>query len=194
MSEFVATKRMTGEQDRQVYEALEREGPRLRNWIRRRLGDPNEVEDVLQDVFFELVQVDRLLSPIEDVGAWLYRVARNRITDLFRKKKTEALADQVTASTDGESLVLEELLPSPDAGPEALYARGILLEELTDSLESLPAEQREVFLAHEIEGLSFKEMSALTGTSVNTLIARKRYAVLQLRRTLRVIYEEFGEK
>jgi RNA polymerase sigma factor (sigma-70 family) len=194
MSEFVATERMTGEQDRQVYQVLERERPRLRNWIRRRLADPSEVEDVLQDVFFELVQVDQLLSPIEDVGAWLYRVARNRITDLFRKKKPEALADQVIASNAGEALALEDLLPSPEAGPEAIYARGILVEELADSLEALPAEQREVFLAHEIEGLSFREISALTGTSVNTLISRKRYAVLQLRRRLQVIYEEFGDE
>jgi RNA polymerase sigma factor (sigma-70 family) len=195
MSEFVATEeRMTGEQDRRVYEALERERPRLRNWIRRRLADPSEVEDVLQDVFFELVQVDQLLSPIEDVGAWLYRVARNRITDLFRKKKPEALADQVIASNAGEALALEDLLPSREASPEAIYARGILVEELADSLEALPAEQREVFLAHEIEGLSFREISALTGTSVNTLISRKRYAVLQLRRRLQVIYEEFGDE
>ena len=194
MGEFVATERMTAEQDRQVYEVLERERPRLRNWIRRRLADPSEVEDVLQDVFFELVQVDRLLSPIEDVGAWLYRVARNRITDLFRKKKPEALADQVIAGNAGEALALEDLLPSPEASPEAIYARGILVEELADSLEALPAEQREVFLAHEIEGLSFRQISALTGTSVNTLISRKRYAVLQLRRRLQVIYEEFGDE
>jgi RNA polymerase sigma factor (sigma-70 family) len=194
MSEFVATERMTGETDRQVYAVLERERPRLRNWIRRQLADPSEVEDVLQDVFFELVQVDRLLSPIEDVGAWLYRVARNRITDLFRKKRPEALADQVIASHAGEALALEDLLPSPEASPEALYARGILIEELADSLEALPAEQREVFLAHEIEGLSFREISALTGTSVNTLLSRKRYAVLQLRQRLQVIYEEFRDE
>jgi RNA polymerase sigma factor (sigma-70 family) len=194
MSEFVATGRMAGEQGRQVYEDLERERPRLRNWIRRRLSDPSEVEDVLQDVFFELIQVDQLLSPIEDVGAWLYRVARNRITDLFRKKKPEALADQVIASNAGEVLTLEDLLPSPEAGPEAIYARGILVEELADALEALPAEQREAFLAHEIEGLSFREISELTGASVNTLISRKRYAVLQLRRRLQAIYEEFGEE
>ena len=194
MSEFVAPQRMTGGPDRQVYEELERERPRLRNWIRRRLADPSEVEDVLQDVFFELVQVDRLLSPIEDVGAWLYRVARNRITDLFRKKRPEALADQLITTHTGEALSLEDLLPSPEAGPEAIYARGILIEELADSIEALPAEQREVFLAHEIEGLSFREISALTGTSVNTLLARKRYAVLQLRRRLQVIYEEFAEE
>ena len=194
MSEFVAAQRMTGGADRQVYEDLERERPRLRNWIRRRLADPSEVEDVLQDVFFELVQVDRLLSPIEDVGAWLYRVARNRITDLFRKKRPEALADQVITTASGEALELEELLPSPEAGPEAIYVRGILIEELADALEALPAEQREVFLAHEIEGLSFREISALTGTSVNTLLARKRYAVLQLRRRLQVIYPEFAEE
>jgi RNA polymerase sigma factor (sigma-70 family) len=194
MSELVATQRMTRGQDPQVDADLERERPRLRNWIRRRLADPSEVEDVLQDIFFELVQVDRLLSPIEDVGAWLYRVARNRITDFFRKKKPEALADQVITTQTGEALALEDLLPSPEAGPEAIYARGILIEELADAMEALPADQREVFLAHEIEGLSFREISALTGTNVNTLISRKHYAVLQLRRRLQVIYEEFVEE
>ena len=194
MSELVATEHLTGEQDRRVLEVLDRERPRLRNWVRRRLADPSDAEDVLQDVFFELVQADRLLSPIEDAGAWLYQVARNRITDLFRKKKPEALADQVVAGRAGEALALEELLPSPEAGPEAIYARGILIEELADSLEALPAEQREVFLAHEIEGLSFRAISASTGTSVNTLISRKHYAVLQLRRRLQVIYDEFGDE
>jgi RNA polymerase sigma factor (sigma-70 family) len=173
---------------------MERERPRLQNWIRRRVGDPSEAEDVLQDVLLELVRMDRLLSPIDDIAAWLYRVARNRIADLFRKKKPEALADQVVAGNAGEALALEDLLPSPESGPEAVYARGILIEELTDSLEQLPAEQREVFLGHEIEGLSFREISALTGTNVNTLISRKHYAVLQLRRRLQFIYDEFGDE
>ncbi len=194
MSELAATQRMTSKQDEQVGEVLERERSRLRGWIRRRLADPSEVEDIVQDVFFEFVQADQLLSPIEDVGAWLYRVARNRITDWFRKKKPESLADQVIASNAGEPLALEDLLPSPDAGPDAMYARGILIEELANSLETLPAEQREVFVAHEIEGLSFQQISALTGVSVNTLISRKRYAVLQLRRRLQFIYEEFGDQ
>jgi RNA polymerase sigma factor (sigma-70 family) len=194
MSELAATQRMSSKQDGQVGEVLERERSRLRGWIRRRLADPNEVEDIVQDVFFEFVQADQLLSPIEDVGAWLYRVARNRITDWFRKKKPEALADQVIASNAGDALELEDLLPSPDAGPEAIYARGILIEELASSLETLPAEQREVFVAHEIEGLSFQQISALTGVSVNTLLSRKRYAVLQLRRRLQFIYEEFGDQ
>ncbi len=194
MSELAATQRMSSKQDGQVGEVLERERSRLRGWIRRRLADPNEVEDIVQDVFFEFVQADQLLSPIEDVGAWLYRVARNRITDWFRKKKPESLADQVIASNAGEPLALEDLLPSPDAGPDAMYARGILIEELANSLETLPAEQREVFVAHEIEGLSFQQISALTGVSVNTLLSRKRYAVLQLRRRLQFIYEEFGDQ
>lgn len=194
MSVLVAAEPERDQQDRRFLEVVERERPRLRNWIRRRLADPTEVEDVLQDVFFEFVQADRLLSPIEDVGAWLYRVARNRVTDLFRKRKPEALADHVVAGEAGEAPSLEDLLPSAEAGPEAIYARSILVEELADSLEALPAEQREVFLAHEIEGLSFKEISALTGASVNTLISRKRYAVLQLRRRLQAIYEDFGRE
>jgi RNA polymerase sigma factor (sigma-70 family) len=194
MSELAATQRMSKKRDGQAGEVLERERSRLRGWIRRRLADPSEVEDIVQDVFFEFVQADQLLSPIEDVGAWLYRVARNRITDWFRKKKPEALADQVSASNAGETLALEDLLPSPDAGPEAMYARGILIEELANSLETLPAEQREVFVAHEIEGLSFQQLSALTGASVNTLISRKRYAVLQLRRRLQFMYEEFEDQ
>ena len=194
MSVLVAAEPERDQQDRRFLEVVERERPRLRNWIRRRLADPTEVEDVLQDVFFEFVQADRLLSPIEDVGAWLYRVARNRVTDLFRKRKPEALADHVVAGEASEAPSLEDLLPSAEAGPEAIYARSILVEELADSLEALPAEQREVFLAHEIEGLSFKEISALTGASVNTLISRKRYAVLQLRRRLQAIYEDFGRE
>jgi RNA polymerase sigma factor (sigma-70 family) len=188
---IVIEKDMVREQDRQISEAVERERSRLRNFVRRRVADPSDVEDILQDVFFEFIEAYRLMKPIEQAGAWLFRVARNRIIDGFRKKRPELLQDLHGASDDGEMLSIEELLPSPDAGPEAAYARGVLLEELEAALEELPDEQREVFIAHEIEGRSFKELSAETGVSVNTLLSRKRYAVLHLRDRLQSAYEEF---
>src|SRR6266513_2031954 len=149
--------RMT-EQDQQISETVERERVRLRNFIRRRVDDESDADDILQDVFYELVEAYRLMQPIEQVGAWLFRVARNRIIDRFRKRKTkpQAFQDEMAVVENGELLMLEDLLPSPDAGPEAAYARSVLLEELTDALEELPEEQREVFIAHEIEGRSFK--------------------------------------
>ena len=134
------------------------------------------------------------MQPIEQVGAWLLRVARNRMTDLFRKRRPEALQDQSMAAMDGERLALEDLLPSPDGGPEEAYVRSVLVEELDDALDELPEEQREVFLAHEFEGRSFKELAAETGLSVNTLLSRKHYAVMYLRRRLRAIYEEFSRQ
>jgi RNA polymerase sigma factor (sigma-70 family) len=182
---------MGDEQDRQISETVERERLRLLNFIRRRVSDPGDVEDILQDVFFEFVETYRLMKPIEQAGAWLFRVARNRIIDGFRKKKPELLDDLAATSDDGEMLSIEELLPSPDAGPEAAYARSVLIEELETALEDLPAEQREVFIAHEIEGRSFKELAAETGVGVNTLLSRKRYAVLHLRDRLRTVSEEF---
>ncbi|HYN19342.1 MAG TPA: RNA polymerase sigma factor [Thermoanaerobaculia bacterium] len=191
MSELSITSLMKVEQDQRVSEALDREESRLRNWIARHLADPSEVEDVLQDVFFELVLAYRLTKPIEHVSAWLFRVARNRINDLLRKKRPEPIADQTRVTAQGGVLALEDLLPSPEAGPEAEYACAVLLEELDEALEELPPEQREVFLAHEVEGLSFKEISARTGVGVNTLLSRKHYAVLQLRRRLQAIYDEF---
>ena len=182
---------MPQEQDRRIAEAVAREEGRLRAFIRRRVADAGEAEDVLQDVFYELVLAYRLMKPIEHVTGWLYRVARNRITDLFRKRKPESFTDSVVADENDELLHLEDLLPSPDAGPEALYARNLLLDELEAALEELPQEQRDVFVAHELEGRSFKEIAADTGLSVNTLLSRKRYAVLHLRRRLQSIYEEF---
>ncbi len=182
---------MTREQDRQISEAVEREQTRLRNFIRRRVPDRGDVDDILQDVFTELVEAYRLMKPVQKVGAWLFQVARNRIIDGFLKKPPEALADFTKSAEAGEMLSLEELLPSPDAGPEAAYARTLLLEELQDALAELPQEQREVFLAHELEGRSFKELAAETGVRVNTLLARKRYAVLHLRERLQEIYDEF---
>jgi RNA polymerase sigma factor (sigma-70 family) len=153
--------------------------------------DPRDAEDILQDVFYELVEANRLLMPIEHVTGWLFRVARNRITDLFRKKRPERFSDTVVADEDDEPLQLEDMLPSPDAGPEALYARHVLLDELALAVDELPDEQRDVFVAHELEGRSFKEMAAETGVSVNTLLSRKRYAVLHLRERLQSMYDEF---
>jgi RNA polymerase sigma factor (sigma-70 family) len=180
------------EQDQRISEAIEREQSRLRNFIRRRVADRDDAEDVLQDVFYELVEAYRMMTPVEQVTAWLFRVARNRIIDLFRKKSREALRNQPPAATeDGETLPLEELLPSPDAGPDAAYARSVLLDELDAAVDELPDEQREVFIAHELMGYSFKEIAAQTGVSVNTLLSRKHYAVLYLRDRLQAIHDEF---
>jgi len=179
------------EQDRQISEIIVKERPRLRNFIRRRVPDPSDAEDIVQEVFYKLVEANRLLMPIEHVTGWLFRVARNRITDLFRKKKPETFSGATLEAEGGEVLQIEDLLPSPDAGPEALYARNVLLDELELALDELPEEQRDVFVAHELEGRSFKEMAAETGVSVNTLLSRKRYAVLHLRERLQSIYDEF---
>ena len=185
--------RMTLEQDQRMSDVVRQEQSRLRNFIRRRVPDPRDAEDILQDVFYELVEANRLLMPIEHITGWLFRVARNRITDFFRKKRPESFSDTAVADEDNELLQLEDLLPSPDAGPEALYARNVLLDELELAIDGLPEEQREVFVAHELEGCSFKEMAAETGVSVNTLLSRKRYAVLRLRERLQTIYDEFGK-
>ena len=179
------------EQDRQISEIVAGERSRLRNFIRRRVPDPSDAEDILQEVFYELVEANRLLMPIGRVTGWLFRVARNRITDLFRKKKPVASSDVAVEDEDGELLRIEDLLPSPDAGPEALYFRNVLLDELEFALGELPAEQREVFVAHELDGHSFKEMAAETGVSVNTLLSRKRYAMLHLRERLQSVYDEY---
>ena len=179
------------EQDRQISEIIAAERSRLRHFIRRRVPDPADAEDILQEVFYQLVEANRLLMPIEHVTGWLFRVARNRITDLFRKKKAEPFRDAAIEGEEGEVLRFEDLLPSPDAGPDALYVRGVLLDELEFALAELPDAQREVFVAHELEGRSFKELSAASGVSVNTLLSRKRYAVLHLRERLQDVYDEF---
>ena len=170
------------QQDQLIAEAVERDQPHLRSFIRNRVLNNAEAEDILQDVFYELIQAYRLLKPAEQVTAWLYRVARNRITDLFRRKKTLSLNAPLTA--DEEETTFEDLLPSPEAGPDALYARDLLFEALDEALEELPANQREVYIAHELEGRSFKELSEASGTPINTLLSRKRYAVLHLRKRL----------
>src|SRR3982750_974446 len=165
------------ESDQRISEVVEREQSRLRSFIRRRVPDPRDAEDILQDVFYKLVEANRLLMPIEHVTGWLFRVARNRIIDLFRQKKPESFSETAVAGEEDELLRLEDLLPSPDAGPEALYVRNVLLNELELAVEELSEEQREVFVAHELEGRSFKEIAAETGVSMNTLLSRKRYAV-----------------
>jgi len=183
--------RMALEQDQRISEVVQRERSRLLNFIRRRVPDPGEAEDVLQEVFYRLVEANRLLMPIEHITGWLFQVARNRITDMFRKKQPENFSDIAIADESGEELQFEDLLPSRDAGPEAEYVRKRLLEELWRALAGLPKEQRDVFVAHEFEGRSFKELAAETGLSVNTLLARKRYAVLHLRERLQSVYAEF---
>jgi RNA polymerase sigma factor (sigma-70 family) len=179
------------EQDRRISEIVAKERSRLRNFIRRRVPDPSDAEDIVQEVFYELVEANRLLMPIEHVTGWLFRVARNRIIDLLRKKKPQAFSDAAVEGEGGEMLQIEDLLPSPDAGPEALYFRHVLLDELELALDELPEEQHDVFVAHELEGRSFKDLAAETGVSVNTLLSRKRYAVLHLRERLQSIYDEF---
>ena len=180
------------EQDQLISQAMERDEPRLRNFIRKHVADTSEAEDILQDVFYELLETYRLMKPVEHVTAWLLRVARNRMVDLFRKKKPSSLNNPVSAEEDGDTL--EDLLPSADAGPEAAYARSLLLDALDEALEELPAAQREVFIAHELMGQSFKDISVETGLSVNTLLSRKHYAVLHLRQSLQSIYENFAKK
>ncbi len=178
-------------QNRRISEAIEGEGRRLLRFIRKRVDDEGDAEDILQDVFYELTEAYRLMKPVEQVGAWLYRVARNRIIDRFRKRRPEGSGEVPVNAGEEDPIRLEDLLPSPDAGPEALYARSVLLEELEAALDELPEEQREVFMAHEVDGRSFKQLAEETGLSINTLLSRKHYAVLHLRRRLRAIYEEF---
>jgi RNA polymerase sigma factor (sigma-70 family) len=194
MKDAASLELMAFEPDQRISEVVKREQSRLLNFIRRRIPDPSDAEDMVQEVFYELVEANRLLMPIDHVTGWLFRVARNRITDLFRKKKPEPFSHATVEDEDGEPQQIEDLLPSPDAGPEALYLRNLLLDELEFALDELPDEQREVFVAHELEGRSFKELSAESGVNVNTLLSRKRYAVLHLRERLRSIHDEFMKK
>jgi RNA polymerase sigma factor (sigma-70 family) len=192
------TSQTIADQDQLIALAMEKEESRLRGYIRNHIADRSLTEDILQEVFCELIEAYRMMKPIEQVGAWMFRVARNRIVDLFRRRqtasKTDSFSDEVYGHEDGESVPLEDLLPSPHEGPEGAYARAVLLEELEEALDELPEEQRAVFVAHELEGRSFKELAAETGVGVNTLLSRKRYAVLHLRDRLQSIYEEFGKK
>ena len=183
---------MTAAQDLRISEVVAEQQARLRRFIRSRVPDTGEAEDILQEVFYELVEAYRLMKPVEQAGAWLFRVARNRITDLFRKRKPDtSLNDPLPVEAGAEATTLEELLPSPAAGPDALYARQVLLDELDAALDELPEAQRDVFLATEVEGRSFKELALESGTSVNTLLSRKRYAVQHLRKRLQAIHEDY---
>jgi len=194
MEKVLSTDSVTIDQNRRISETITREQARLRQFIRKHVPERGDAEDIFQEVFYELIDAYRLMKPVEQVGAWLFRVARNRIIDLFRSRRPAVLGnDTMVLTEEGEAPQWEDLLPSPDAGPEAAYARSVLLEELDAALEDLPEEQRDVFVAHEIEGRRFKELSEATGVSVNTLLSRKRYAVLQLRRRLQAIYDEFGK-
>jgi len=181
------------QQDQLLSEAIARDQPRLRSFIRRYVSDNGEAEDILQDVFYELLQAYRMMKPVEHVTGWLFRVARNRIVDLFRRNRPGSLSNPI-ASEEEDSFLLEHLLPSSDDGPEAAYARTVLLEALEDALDELPEEQRSVFIAHELTGTSFKQLSNETGVSINTLLSRKRYAVLHLRRRLQTIYNDFASR
>jgi len=191
MKPIAGVERMAVEQDRRIADVVRRERSRLLNFIRRRVPDSRDAEDILQDVFYALVQANRLVMPIDHVTGWLFRVARNRITDLFRSRRATAFADPGSANEDDAAW--EDLLPSPDDGPEALYVRQVLLDEFASALDELPDEQRAVFVAHEFEGRSFKQIAEDTGVSVNTLLSRKRYAVLRLRERLQHVYDEFIE-
>ena len=192
MDEALKRQWAMAEQDQRISEAIDRERGRLRNFIRKRVPDQEDADDILQDVFYELVEAYRMMKPVEQATAWLFRVARNRIIDAFRRRKREALRTEPAVVTeDGETVQLEDWLPSPDAGPDAAYARGVLLDELDAALDELPEEQREAFVAHELMGYSFKEIAAQTGVSVNTLISRKHYAVVYLRERLESIHDEF---
>jgi len=193
MDETLSIPLMT-EQDRRISDVIAEQRSRLRNFIRKRVPNEADVEDLLQEVFYELVKANRLLMPIEYVTGWLYSVARNRITDLFRKKRPENFTDAAVMDEEGELLQIEDLLPSTDAGPEALYLRTALLDEMNSALNELPGEQRDVFIAHELEGRGFKELSAESGVTVNTLLSRKRYAVLHLRQRLQNIHDELMRK
>jgi RNA polymerase sigma factor (sigma-70 family) len=196
MDEALSKLRPMADQDQRISQVVDQQRSRLLNFIRRRVPDPRDAEDILQDVFYELVEANRLLMPIDHITGWLFRVARNRIIDLFRKKKPVLFSDAAIAgegADEDDMLHFEDSLPSPDAGPDAVYARGVLLAAFDLALGELPPEQREVFVAHEIEGLSFKEIAAHTGVGVNTLLSRKRYAVLHLRERLQDIYDDFSE-
>ncbi len=193
MDAAFSTEWMKAEQDQRISEEVRRERGRLWRFIRTRVRNETDAEDILQDVFYELVETYRLMKPVEHAGAWLFQVARNRIIDMFRERKPESLETEFQGNTEeGKRLALEDLLPSPDAGPEAAYARTVLLEEIDAALDELPEAQRAIFVAHELEGRSFKDLAAETHISINTLLSRKRYAVLHLRERLQAIYDEFG--
>ena len=180
------------DRNQRIADVFRREQSRLRHFIRRRVPDPRDAEDILQDVFYKLVEANQLLMPIDHVAAWLFRVARNRITDLLRKKQPVLFSDVGGRDEDVEVL-FEDFLASSEAGPDVVYARQVLMEELEAAIADLPPDQRAVFVAHELEGRAYEELAAASGVNVNTLLSRKRYAVLRLRERLREVYEEWRD-
>ena len=178
------------QQDRELSATVGRERGRLLAYIRRWIADAAEAEDILQEALYELVLAYRMLQPVEQAGAWLARVARNRIIDRFRRGGQLRAAD-VHADTDDVFGGLAQLLPAADEGPETAAMRELLLAEIERALAELPAEQREVFVAQELEGVSFRELAQRTGVSINTLLSRKRYAVRFLRARLQAAWEEW---
>jgi RNA polymerase sigma factor (sigma-70 family) len=180
------------DRNQRIADVFRREQSRLRHFIRRRVPDPRDAEDILQDVFYKLVEANQLLMPIDHVAAWLFRVARNRITDLLRKKQPVLFSDVGGRDEDVEVL-FEDFLASSEAGPDVVYARQVLMEELEAAIADLPPDQRAVFVAHEVEGRAYQELAAASGVNVNTLLSRKRYAVLRLRERLREVYEEWRD-
>lgn len=185
---------MTIDQNSRISEAASREQSRLRNFVRKRVANPDDVDDVVQEVFSELVESLRLMRPIEHIGPWLFRVARNRIIDLYRKRRPELSTNaSVEIDEEGSDVEFQDLLASSDPDPEAAYEREVLFDELEAALAELPAEQRDVFIANTVDGRSFAELSEETGVNVNTLLARKRYAVRRLRERLQGLYNKFME-
>ncbi|MFI5148329.1 MAG: RNA polymerase sigma factor [Bacteroidia bacterium] len=183
---------MAAGQREQIGYAVQQERRRLLDFIRRRIPDESDAEDILQDVFYQFSE-SFMIQPIEQVSAWLFRAARNRITDLFRKKKATPFSRTFHPSDDEEDgPSIDDFLPDASGGPEAVYARKIIMAELMEALDELPVEQRDAFVMHEMEDKSFKEMAVLTGEGVNTLISRKRYAVLYLRDRLKALHDEFN--
>lgn len=179
--------------DDAVADTIRREQPRLRAWLRRQVPDQQDIEDILQDAFYELVLASRLIEPVRNAGAWLFTIIRNRVTDQHRRRSHRATSALVDAlPDDDETLALDDLLPDPDGGPEQAYVRRRLVEALEDALRALPEDQRAVFIAHEIDGVAFKAMAEASGESVNTLLARKHYAVKALRSRLQAVHDELS--
>jgi RNA polymerase sigma factor (sigma-70 family) len=185
---------MTQAQNESIGEVVRENGKRLFDFIRHRVNEEEEAEDIYQDVMFELTNAYRMMQPIEKIAAWLYRVARNKITDKYRKKRPDLLQDKVFISDDDDHLYLEDLLRSTEESPDKDFDQALIQQALEEALDELPKEQRDVFIQHELEGISFNEIAEATGVTVNTLLSRKRYAVLHLREKLRSLYEELIKK
>jgi RNA polymerase sigma factor (sigma-70 family) len=193
MTASLALSTPTADENDRIAAAVSAQGPRLRAFVRRQVADLSDVEDIVQDTFVQLVSAYRLMEPIEHVAAWLQRVARNRIIDRFRQRsRTEPLVDDLAATAESTTEPADWLAP-PAAGPEASYVRDGLAEKLVAALDELPADQRAVFVAHELDGRRFKDIAAETGVGVNTLLGRKHAAVRHLRRRLQDIRSEMAQ-